>query len=773
MKLKPKTKQLTPAQNVALAQSLQQIFKMHVTKAFNYKQLAKALKYEDEYFAAQIFEHNYTEEDLRQGIVDCLQKMCAAKIIAETDKGKYKIVPVEVLVEGTIDFSASGSAYVKNADFEQDIYISPNNTLNALNGDTVKISLFAHRANRRAEGEVVEVVKRARTEFVGTVHIQNKIAFLIPSGVKNNTDIFILPGKLHGAKDGEKAVAKIVEWLPEAKNPAGEIVRVLGMPGNHSVEMDAILVEYGFPLSFDKEVEDEADKIPLDISAKEIKDRRDMRGITTFTIDPEDAKDFDDALSIQKLPNGNYEIGIHIADVSHYVVPGTALDKEAYSRATSIYLVDRVIPMLPEKLSNHVCSLRPHEDKLCFSAVFEMTEAGELINEWFGRTVIYSDNRFSYEQAQQVLEDKKGTLATELLLLNKIAKSLRKQRFINGSINFDKVEVKFKLDEEKMPVGVFLKVMKDSNQLIEEFMLLANKRVATFVGKYSAKYLLNTEGKTKDVAGHKTFVYRIHDVPDPEKIKTFAQFAAKFGYKMDVQSEKNISKSINKLIKDVAGKPEQNLLETLAIRSMAKAKYDTNNIGHYGLAFDYYSHFTSPIRRYPDVLAHRLLQYYLDGKASEPVAYYAQACKHSSAMEVQATEAERASIKFKQVQYLQARMTEVFDGIVSGVSEWGMFVELVDSKCEGMIRLRDLNDDYYELDEKNYCLRGSRSGNTFQLGDKLQVMVKNTDLQRKQIDFMVYDEDTPMRARTERQPSNFSHPKRNQKYSGKKSKKRR
>jgi ribonuclease R len=538
-----------------------------------------------------------------------------------------------------------------------------------------------------------------------------------------SVDIFIPLNALNGAKDGQKAMAKIEEWPKNAKNPTGSIIKILGYPGENNAEMNAILIEYGLPTEFPEDVEKDAENIDITISEEEIAKRRDFRKITTFTIDPHDAKDFDDALSYQKLPNGNYEIGVHIADVSHYVLTGTKLDDEALERATSVYLVDRVVPMLPEKLSNNVCSLRPHEEKLCFSAVFELDENADVMDEWFGRTVILSDHRFTYEDAQEVIETGEGPLATEILIMDKLAKKMRAVRFKNGAIGFEKVEVKFHLDEKGNPLGVYTKESKDSNKFIEDFMLLANRRVAEFIGK------------AKKDQKPKTFVYRVHDKPTADKLTTFAAFAGRFGYKMNLQSDNSVTKSLNDLMKDVHGKPEQNVIEQLAIRTMAKAIYTTQNIGHYGLGFEYYTHFTSPIRRYPDVMVHRLLQHYLDGGKSVSEQQYEEWCKHSTEMEILASRAERDSIKYKQVQFLQNRIGEVFDGIISGVTEWGMYVELNDNKCEGLIRLRDLDDDFYELDEKNFCIVGSRTKKRYQLGDSVRVQLKHTDLIKKQITF--------------------------------------
>src|SRR6185436_14099756 len=544
----------------------------------------------------------------------------------------------------------------------------------------------------------------------------------------------------NGAKHGEKAVAAITEWQPEAKNPTGEIIKVLGMPGENNAEMDAILVEYGFPLQFPGEVENEAENIPYNIPDGEIKKRRDFRNTTTFTIDPVDAKDFDDALSIKDLGNGKWEMGVHIADVSYYVKPDTELEKEAYSRATSIYLVDRVIPMLPEKLSNNVCSLRPDEEKLCYSAVFVMDDQANVLEEWLGRTIIKSDKRFSYEEAQQIIETKKGPLSEEILLFDQLAKKLRAERFKKGAISFEKVEIKFKLDEKGNPLGVYVKESKDSNKLIEEFMLLANRKVAEFIGKKGSQ---KPESRSQNISGGaKTFVYRVHDVPSGDRLENFAQFASKFGYKITTDSDKEISESLNQLMKNIHGKPEENVLEQLAIRTMAKAIYTTENIGHYGLAFDYYTHFTSPIRRYPDVMVHRLLDHYLKGGNSVSQKDFETKCKHSTDMEILASEAERASIKYKQVQFMSDKLGRVFDGIISGVTEWGIYVEVVENKCEGLIRLRDIGGDFFEFDEKNYCIKGVRTKRVFRLGDPVKVILNKTDLVKKQIDFGLFDENT-------------------------------
>lgn len=704
-----------------------EIFKKHPYKTFNYKQIFKQLLSVHGNKISDFIHPTNTKSETREQIISLLQQLVNQGDVIEMDYGKYKLLPQESFAEGKIDITSTGAAYLTDEDYEDDIYIAPKNVNNALNGDTVKVLIYAKREGKRMQGEVVEILERARTEFVGIVQVSAKFAFLVPDSNKMIVDIFIPLQQLNGAKHGEKAVATITEWPAEAKNPTGEIIKVLGMPGENNTEMDAILVEYGFPLQFPGKVENEAENIPYQIPEEEIKKRRDFRSTTTFTIDPVDAKDFDDALSLKDLGNGQWEIGVHIADVSYYVLPETELEKEAYSRATSIYLVDRVIPMLPEKLSNNVCSLRPDEEKLCYSAVFIMDEHANVLEEWFGRTIIKSNKRFTYEEAQQIIETKKGPLSKEILLFDSLAKKLRAERFKKGAISFEKVEVKFNLDEKGNPLGVYVKESKDSNKLIEEFMLLANRKVAEFIGKSQ-----NSK---------RTFVYRVHDVPSGDRLENFAQFAGKFGYKIKTDSDKEISASLNQLMKNIHGKPEENVLEQLAIRTMAKAIYTTENIGHYGLAFDYYTHFTSPIRRYPDVMVHRLLDHYLKGGNSVSQKDFETKCKHSTDMEILASEAERASIKYKQVQFMTGKQGQVFDGIISGVTEWGIYVEIVENKCEGLIRLRDIGGDFFEFDEKNYCIKGMRTKRVFRLGDSIKVILIKTDLVKKQIDFGLFDDD--------------------------------
>ncbi|HNR20190.1 MAG TPA: ribonuclease R [Bacteroidia bacterium] len=746
----------------------------HPYKIFNLKQLSKRV----EFLLPDSIAVTILKSDDGRILHKTIEQLCDELIkeekIISTDKYKFKALPVTNIVEGEIEFVKSGNAYVSVDGQADDIYIAASDTMNAINGDSVRVSLYATRPGKQTEGEVVEIVRRNKTDFVGIVQITDRYAFLLPDDNKMHVDIFIPAKFLNGATEGVKAIARITNWTRDNKNPTGEIIEVLGKPGDNNVEMNAILVEYGFPTRFPEAVEKEADNIPYEISAAEIKKRKDFRKTTTFTIDPVDAKDFDDALSIKKLANGNFEIGVHIADVSHYLKEDSEMEKEAFNRATSVYLVDRVIPMLPEKLSNHVCSLRPHEDKLCYSAVFEINDKAEVLSEWFGRTVIHSQRRFTYEEAQEIIETGKGDLQDEILLFDRLAKILRKHRMTQGAVSFEKSEVKFKLDKDGNPVGVYVKEAKDSNKLIEEFMLLANRKVAERIGKYGREesqksklksadeeissgkakpqkqtknqYTSQEKGKKPTSSEHQTqnseltFVYRIHDVPVEDKLTNFAAFAGRFGYRVKTSSPKEIAHSLNKLLEDVRGKSEQNMIEQLAIRSMAKAIYSTNNIGHYGLAFDYYTHFTSPIRRYPDVMVHRLLEHYLNRGKNAHKEVYEKKCKHSTDMEIQAADAERASVKYKQVQFIQARKNEIFEGVISGVTEWGMYIELEDSKCEGLIRMRDLQDDFYMLDEKNYCIVGQRKKKKFQLGDKVTVAVKSTDLVKKQIDFMLYDE---------------------------------
>ena len=684
-------------------------FRQYPGKLLNYKQLSKLM--------------GITDDETRKLLNSCLNELSAAGEIEEPSRGKFRMQGKEELVTGTIDLTNNGAAFVVVDGKDEDIYVAASKLRHALNGDTVTVRITSGGGHKHCEGEVVEIVKRRREQFVGIVEISKHYAFLVPDKTQMPYDIFIPLDKLNNAQRGQKAVAKIVEWTERQKNPIGEIIEVLGNVGDNNTEMHAILAEFGLPYRFPKRVEDAAAEVDETISEQEIARRRDFRNITTFTIDPADAKDFDDAISFRRLADDRFEVGVHIADVTFYVRPNTALEKEAYSRATSVYLVDRTVPMLPEKLSNKVCSLRPNEEKLCFSAVFELDADANVLSQWFGRTVINSDHRFAYEDAQQVIETKEGPLAEELLTLNDLAQKLRKKRFAAGAISFERSEVKFKLDEEARPIGVYLKEQKEANQLIEEFMLLANRKVAEFVGKPA-------EGK-----GKRTFVYRIHGEPNQEKLTAFALFIKRFGYQLQTKTKKKIASSINSLLTDVNGKAEQTVVETLAIRTMARAEYSTKNIGHYGLAFDYYTHFTSPIRRYPDMMVHRLLAHYLEnGKSVDADAYEAM-CKHSSEMEQLATSAERASIKYKQVEFMKDNVGKIFDGVISGVTQWGIYVELNDSKCEGMVSIRTLTDDHYEYDEAEFAVIGRRTKRRYTMGDSVSVRVVAANMERKQLDF--------------------------------------
>ncbi len=678
---------------------------------------------------------NYKQVSAEIGATTQVSKLMVSEILEHLreddfligeEHGKFRLNGLGLIAEGKFERHSNGKNAFLPEDGGQAVFVAERNSLHAMNGDKVKVQMLAKRKGRTPEAEVLEILERAQSTFVGVLEVERNYAFLVVDSKILANDIFIPKDKLKGGVSGQKAIVRVQEWPERAKNPIGEIIDILGEAGRNDTEMHAILAEFGLPYKYPEPVEKAADKIPTSISGQEIKKREDFRKVTTFTIDPKDAKDFDDALSIRELKKGLWEIGVHIADVTHYVKSGDIIDKEAEKRATSIYLVDRTIPMLPEKLCNQLCSLRPNEEKLAFSAIFEMNDEAEVKNYRIARTVICSDRRFAYEEAQQILETETGDFNKELLLLDKLAKKLRAKRFSAGAINFDRYEVKFELDENGKPVRVYFKESKDANKLIEEFMLLANRTVAESVGKVP---------KNKKAPN---FVYRIHDLPDPEKMENFAEFIRRFGYKLKTQgSNSDISKGINKLLDNVQGKKEQNLIETVAVRAMAKAQYSTHNIGHYGLAFDYYTHFTSPIRRYPDMMVHRLLERYLDGGRSVPESKLEEQCKHSSSMENLAATAERASIKYKQVEFMSDKLGMTFDGVISGVTEWGLYVELNENKCEGMVPIRDLDDDYYEFDEKSYCLTGRRNKRQYRLGDALTIKVARANLERKQLDFML------------------------------------
>jgi len=684
-------------------------------KMVNYRQVSSALK--------------ITDEESRKLVNVVLDELCENGYLDQVSRGKFRLKSRGGYVSGNVDMQATGFAYIRSEEAETPVYVSARNLMHAMTGDKVKVHLFARRKGHDMEGEVVEIMERAKKSFVGTVEMTRNYAFFIPSG-KSSFDIFIPAENLNGVKSGQKAIAEITEWPANTRNPVGKILEVLGDAGLHETEMHAILAEFELPLRFPEKVEKAAEKIALEIPAGEYGKRRDVRKIPTFTIDPADAKDFDDALSLQKLENGNWEVGVHIADVTWYVTPGTLLDEEAYLRGTSVYLVDRVVPMLPERLSNGVCSLSPHQDKLCFSAIFELTPEAKVVGEWFGKTVINSDRRFSYEEAQQIIETGQGDMSEEILRFNELALLLREERFKNGSIAFDRVEIKFNIDEKGKPISVYFKESKESNKLIEEFMLLANRRVAEKIGV------------SHDRKPAKTFVYRIHDRPDAEKLENFNHFIHKFGWNIQLVTPKSVAESMNLLLNNVKGKKEQNVIESLAIRAMAKAAYSTRNIGHYGLAFDYYTHFTSPIRRYPDMMVHRLLEKYLEGGRNANLPEYEEMCKHSSEMETRAANAERASVKYKQVEFMQDHVGEIFPGVISGVTDWGIYVELA-NKIEGMIPISQMEDDFYIFDEKNYLIRGRHTGKVFQLGDAVRVKIWRTNLEKKHLDFLLAENEKP------------------------------
>ena len=715
--------------NQKLAEQIIKIFANNPFDAFNPKQIASRVGAHDKASRAQVDETMFL--------------LAADDILIEEGRGKYKINPKNINdvprnhIDGTIDMKQTGKAYViPDVEGMEDIMIAPNYTHHALHGDKVRVSMFPQRKMHKPEGEVVEILKRAKTRFVGRIQKMDKFAFLLCDNRNMVVDIFVPLSDLGGAQDGEKAIVEMVDWPEQMHNPVGRVVKRLGMPGDNNVEMQSILADYDFPLEFPKATEQEAAKIK-NPSKKEMQGRKDFRNVTTFTIDPADAKDFDDALSYRLLENGLVEVGVHIADVSHYVKPGTAIDREAYERGTSVYLVDRTIPMLPEKLCNGVCSLRPNEDKLCFSVVMQMDANAKVHNSWFGKTVIHSDQRLAYEEAQAIIDsnDSGSTPVGEAILkLHGLATILRKGRYNDGAINFESQEVKFNLDENGKPIGVYIKEQKEANWLIEEFMLLANRSVAEHIGK-SAR----TKGGKPQKA--RTFVYRVHDEPNPEKLNTFVEFVSKLGFKMKVGSRKALADSYNRLFADIAGRGEEYMIDTIAIRTMSKAYYSTENIGHYGLAFPFYTHFTSPIRRYPDLMVHRLLEYYQNGGNSVSAEEYEEYCKHCSQMEKKAADAERASVKYKQAEYLSDKLGQVFPALISGVSKWGIYAEIEGNKCEGMIAIGSLKGDYYMLDEDNYQVIGRRYGKTYKLGSPVNIRVKAVDMIKKQIDFELVEDE--------------------------------
>lgn len=721
-----------------LSNTILSILKKDRNQAFNYKQIAAKIGVND--------------ASSRNQIIKKLRDLQGKQEIEEVERGKFKAVVNTDYYTGILDLAAKGNGYIISDDFEDDVFIASNHINKALNGDEVEFYVYKRRKQGKLEGEITNIIARAKSEYVGVIQIQDKknFAFVVVDNNKMYTDIFVPINKIYQAKDGDKVLVKIEDWPEKASSPHGKVLQVLGKPGDHDTEIHAILAEYGLPHDFPEAVEAYANQIDTTITADEIAKRRDMREDLTFTIDPKDAKDFDDALSFKVLDNGLYEIGIHIADVSHYVQEGTVLDDEAFERATSVYLVDRVVPMLPEVLSNNACSLRPNEEKYTFSAVFQINDKAEIKNEWFGRTVTYSDARFAYEEAQAIIEQNSSNsvetnqienldtfipeavsitgksyntapeIAHAIVKMDKLAKIMRKKRMRSGAISFDKVEVKFNLDANNKPTGVFFKTSKDANKLIEEFMLLANRKVSEFIGKQNPK---------------KTFIYRVHDEPDETKLAALNNVVSRFGYKLNFKDRKNVAASLNNLLKDVNGKKEQNLVDTLTIRTMSKAEYTTKNIGHYGLAFDYYSHFTSPIRRYPDVMAHRLLQHYLEGGKSVNQDVYEDKCNHSSNMENLSTRAERDSIKYMQIKFMEDHKEEAFLGVISGVTDWGIYVEIISNKCEGMVSVRDMKDDHYVFDQDQFAMVGRSSKKVYQLGDEVVVKVKNTDLVRKHLDF--------------------------------------